>query len=117
MPTLTKADAIKFLSTDGTSATIPETFTEIGDDAFINAFVPSDYGLSWELKLKEKEKWVEPFPQLNHVIITNSVKSIGKYAFDCCKYFVEIDLSSSSSLEYIDDSAFHECERLENLIS
>ena len=66
MTVFTKTDALFYLSEDGSSCTIPDTFTSVGDSAFNNVG--------------------DEFESLKTVVIPDSITSIGDCSFCYCKF-------------------------------
>ena len=93
MTVFTKADALRLISADRTSCTIPDTFTSIA----VNAF---------------QLEHITDFPLLYTVIIPNTITSIGNYAF------VNLTISSITippSVIQISAYAFGNCSSLKSV--
>ena len=94
MPAFTNTDAIRLLSEDGTSCTIPDTFTSIADRAFYN--------------------WNTDFDLLHTVIIPSTITSIGYGAFAFCSSISSITIPPS--VVQIRGRAFFNCSSLKSVI-
>ena len=94
MPVFTNADARRLLSEDGTSCTIPDTFTSIADRAFNN----------W---------YTTDFDLLRTVIIPNTITSIGYAAFARCSSISSITIPAS--VIQISAYAFGDCTSLKSI--
>ena len=95
----TRADALRLLSDDGTSCTIPDTFTSIVYRAFANA--DDDGVVTGEFSLLET------------IVIPDSIASIGSYAFYYCKALKTINLPNT--LTSIGGWAFASCSALSSI--
>ena len=105
MTVFTNANALEFLSEDGTTCTIPGSFTIIEVEGFSNA------------ELNEDEKVVEEvegdFEELTTVIIPDSITSIGDKAFICCSALKNIKLPKS--ITSLGERVFDTCSALESI--
>ena len=72
MTVFTKADALRLLTEDGTSCTIPDTFTSVGDRAFA------------KYDDEDEEDGDGEFDSLQTVVIPDSITSLGRGAFHHC---------------------------------
>ncbi len=91
-----------------------------GNWIFNFSFITKYFNENEELKKLEFSEWVSKINSwvfcgsgINHLIISNSVESIEKNAFESCKNLTDISIDiRSSRLKCIGDFCFYNCRRL-----
>jgi len=111
MTVFTKADARRLLSEDGTSCTIPDTFTSVGDKAFYNnEFNSLQTVIIPDSITSVGDRAFRYCDALTNIKLPKSILSFGEYAFASCRALVSITLPKK--LTSCGDNCFNGCSSL-----